>query len=99
MGKFAVGDVLRVRDFEDMASEFGETNGEIIHSPNFARGMRPLCGQLFTVRSIRGDSIFAQEPQFKSWSWAEWMLEFADDDRETAYEVGSFADLFGGVSV
>ena len=48
-----VGDVLRVREWDDMLEEFGENLGDI-DTPNaaFVVNMRPLCGSVFTISKI-----------------------------------------------
>ena len=43
---FAVGDRVRIRDWDDMASEFGvDEDGEIPCKYIFAQAMRDFCGQ------------------------------------------------------
>lgn len=45
-----VGDVLRIRRWEDMEAEFGlGDDGEINCSFKFTKNMLPVCGQKFTV--------------------------------------------------
>lgn len=47
-----VGDVLRIREWDDMVKEFG-VDGSFIKVPfTFTNSMRYLCGQTFTVYSI-----------------------------------------------
>lgn len=45
-----IGDVLRIRQWDDMKEEFGERNGHI-RTPDlmFVNNMRRLCGKTFTV--------------------------------------------------
>lgn len=52
-----IGDVLQVRDWDDMALEFGEKDGfqgrVVLTSPAvFIPSMRYLCGRVFTVSNI-----------------------------------------------
>lgn len=52
MSKYQVGDVLRVRQWDDMANEFGYTNpchDEIKCLDIFVEEMKYLCGKTFTV--------------------------------------------------
>lgn len=53
--KFKVGDVLRIREWDDMASEF-EASYAAIMTPKYAfvANMRYMCGEVFTVASING---------------------------------------------
>lgn len=92
-----VGDVLRVRQWEDMAAEFGVNSyGNI--GPNyeedgqtsievFYKEMRDLCGKTFTVKTIRRYNRFindheAEEPEFGGRSFEAWMLEPIAQDEE-----------------
>lgn len=50
-----VGDILKVRGWDDMVSEYGEdSHGDIRVGVGiwFAKPMRYLCGRVFTVNSI-----------------------------------------------
>lgn len=55
---FAVGDKVKIREWDDMAEEYGYEGG----NPNviacrgfFLSSMRPLCGMQFTIRKIYGN--------------------------------------------
>lgn len=53
--KIHIGDVLQIRSFEDMKSEFGvDQDGYIYggHDVWFGDGMEALCGNVFTVSEI-----------------------------------------------
>lgn len=51
-----IGDVLRVRDWDDMTAEYKEdSDGDIpilYANTHFVKPMRYLCGKVFTVKSI-----------------------------------------------
>lgn len=50
-----IGDVLRIRRWEDMEAEFGIYEGDercIDCAFRFTTSMKPLCGQKFTVKEI-----------------------------------------------
>ena len=49
-----VGDTIRIRDWDDMESEFGEDNCDITVTGYtcFVRRMKKFCGQEFTVRGF-----------------------------------------------
>ena len=53
-GEIRLYDVLRVRQWDDMAEEFGMRFGAISVSPNtdFNSTMRYMCGSVFTVAAI-----------------------------------------------
>ena len=49
---FAVGDVVRIREWDDMESEFGLRFGQDIKCTHtFVAGMRESCGELCTIRA------------------------------------------------
>ena len=88
-----VGDVLRIRSYEDMVDEYGCDKYGIIYSENscFSEGMSYLCGEQFTVSEITNDA-WVNETFFLSkegieyfdsdgWHWyiSAWMLEPYDD--------------------
>ncbi len=61
-----IGDRLRVREWDDMKTEFGTREGfagdEIIKCPfNFTEKMRHMCGQLFTVADIDEGELISEE--------------------------------------
>ena len=64
-----VGDVVRIRDWDDMVQEFGIIEGCIKTKPVFSKRMRHLCGRVMTIteaigsRDIITDDI-ATEPWF-----------------------------------
>lgn len=52
--KYKVGDILRIRQWDDMLDEYGLISGSTsINVPfSFSSEMRYLCGVVFTVKSI-----------------------------------------------
>lgn len=55
---FHVGDVVRIRDWDDMVAEFGiDRDGDIPCRAHFVRGMRRLCGNVFTITDISGCDV------------------------------------------
>lgn len=85
-----VGDMLQVRSFEDMKSEFGVDQDGHIHGEHdvwFGDVMKALCGNVFTVsefsdgeyRSIEGVEDCDDGTH---WSICAWMLEPYEDNTE-----------------
>lgn len=89
-----VGDRLRIRDWNDMAVEFGmDRDGDIAIDVNnertvwFTQDMEYLCGQTFTVREIVHNgkgfmsyiSYISEEPDPQEWKIIARMLEPAGD--------------------
>ena len=53
MSKFNVGDRVVIREWDDMAEEYGLTPSSDINCRYiFAKGMRYLCGREFTIKAI-----------------------------------------------
>lgn len=72
-----IGDVLRVREWDDMEAEFGlDSVGDIPCPGLFVRGMEHLCGKIFTVEKIiSGMRIVPVENDFGGWLISADMLE------------------------
>lgn len=85
-----VGDVVRIRSFEDMKSEFGvDQHGHIHGDYNvwFGDGMKALCGSVFTVTEYRNGEYRSVEgiedcDDGSNWSISAWMLEPYNDDKD-----------------
>ena len=59
MQEFQVGDIVRIRDWDDMADEFGVNSyGSIRCNGNFIPDMRYLCGLESKIVSIDNVRIF-----------------------------------------
>lgn len=61
MQEFKVGDTVRIRDWDDMADEFGclASTGSIQCNGSFTVGMRYLCGLEFQIASLVERVTFA----------------------------------------
>lgn len=80
---FKVGDRVVVRDWDDMAKEYGTYDGgETIKCPNgFIEPMRHLCGRTATVTDVNGTSIsvdFDDKSGDVYWSYANCMFNPID---------------------
>lgn len=94
---FKVGDVVVVRDWDDMESEFGLNECGDIEVPFvFTDGMMPLCGrekEIIDVK-VRSDGIIGYQLDGVSWHISEQMLRpVADSHVEIKY---SFDELLLG---
>lgn len=87
---FKVGDKLRIREWDDMKSEFGEEYGTIQCHYKFNFEMRHMCGRDFTVSAIREGKFYSKEGVEKRSGGDRWMisrdmLEYRNDrDYNTA---------------
>ena len=76
---FKVGDVLRVRQWDDMVKEFGVHNSIISCRFLFTLTMKRLCGEQFTVRTIDPDGVYHSEECIEGgWNISADMLEYGD---------------------
>lgn len=64
---FAAGDRVRIRDWDDMASEFGIINeySEIPCKYTFIQAMQVFCGQEYTISTTLNNSDGTQRLYFK----------------------------------
>lgn len=92
-----VGDILRIRSYEDMVEEYGCDSYGIIYSDGFCFSdvMRELCGRQFTVSEIGHDewvpgTFFLSKEGIEcygdddGWHWyiPAWMLEPYEDEED-----------------
>lgn len=93
MRKFKVGDKLRIRQWEDMAEEFGSeptgSSDSIGCLYSFPATMKHLCGLPFTVRDVFGDQYFSEERTEElrydgrdRWMISADMLEYAEEQSQ-----------------
>lgn len=85
MHEFKVGDVLRVKQLEDMPSNtlFG-----------FPEGMNYLCGERFTVRRIEDDCAFFSEERIEgTWNISYDMLEYDDENDSGSINPNDFLNI------
>lgn len=87
---FQVGDHVRVRQWSDMAEEFGveDYDNETVAVPcQFVRQMHPYCGCDYTVTSAQSTLWDGEQIQIikcaglpNKWTWSNGMFEFADTE-------------------
>ena len=79
MSEFKIGDILKIREWDDMAEEYGiNRHGNIACDLVFIRGMKYMCGEIFTLRKIdAGGRYHSQEGIEKGYSISKDMLEYA----------------------
>ena len=78
--RYKVGDKVRVRQWDDMAKEFGFTNSNeyYIDIPDctFLDRMKKFCGSVVTISNIVcGDSRYLIEEDDEDWYWVDEMFE------------------------
>lgn len=79
--KFKVGELVRIRQWDDMAKEFGTTaSGSVDCRHFFTERMKPLCGKYAEIRGLREDGIvflrfFNCDGLNTSWGYSTDMIE------------------------
>lgn len=82
--KFKVGELVRIRQWDDMEKEFGLTmRGSISCRCCFADGMKPLCGKYAEIKDLLLDGIvhlrfFNCDAPVESWNYSTDMIEKVD---------------------
>ena len=100
MGRYKVGDKVRVREWDDMAKEFGSNEVVIFCKHSFVDCMKPLCGKVFTVIEVGDTRSYGLDGEASGWAFSDDMLYPAITYREYVKEnfpekVGDWN--FGGV--
>ena len=79
---FKVGELVRIRQWDDMAKEFGvDDDGSIMCHCNFTEGMRPLCGKYAEIVSLTENGVAVTLKFFNcggldtSWGYSTDMIE------------------------
>lgn len=72
MGRYKVGDKVRVREWDDMLKQCGGNDRTISCACIFVDYMKPLCGKVFTVTEVKND--YSYRLGGEAWRWA-----FSDD--------------------
>ena len=79
--KFKVGELVRIRQWDDMEKEFGLTMlGSIRCRCCFADGMKPLCGKYAEIKDLLVDGIvhlrfFNCDDSVENWNYSIDMIE------------------------
>ena len=79
--KFKVGELVRIRQWDDMEKEFGtRSTGSVNCRCLFTKGMKHLCGKYAEIKDLRVDGIvflrfFNCEKVDKCWSYSTDMIE------------------------
>lgn len=99
MGKFKVGDKVRVREWDNMAKEFGvDLVGNIECIPTFVDNMKCYCGGVYKIlENTRvsyvlegaGGYFFSEETLFPAITYREYMQENYPEDVDDSF--------FGGI--
>lgn len=82
MGRFKIGDKVRVREWDDMAKERGSNKEVIFCTCSFVDCMKPLCGKVFTVIGTNGTFFYGLDGEASGWAFSDDMLYPAITYRE-----------------
>ena len=79
--KFKVGELVRIRQWDDMVKEFGtRSTGSVNCRCLFTKGMKPLCGKYAEIKDLRVDGIvflrfFNCDDSVENWNYSTDMIE------------------------
>lgn len=82
MGRYKIGDKVRVREWDDMLKEFGGDDHAISCTCFFMDCMKPLCGKVFTVIVERSTGSYGLDGEASGWAFSDDMLYPAITYRE-----------------
>lgn len=72
---YEIGDKVIIRDWDDMASEFGDNGGSIPCRCGFVPAMREYCGKILTIKELYGScSVIFEEDIGNRFSWSTDMI-------------------------
>ena len=92
MSKFAPGDIVRIKDWDEMVTEYKMYDGDIDvgnGKPWFTTPMRRFCGTVCTVirieviggcEIVRIDPLEEDDGSIAFWNFCDEMLELVDTD-------------------
>lgn len=78
--KFKVGELVRIRQWDDMKKEFGTVGTSILCLPNFVKEMKPLCGKYAEIVRLDKDGrvdlkLFNCDGLYIGWHYSTGMIE------------------------
>lgn len=97
MGRYKVGDKVRVREWDDMAKECNSNKKVIFCACTFLDCMKPLCGKVFTVIEVRSTGFYGLDGEASGWAFSDDMLYPAITYREYMQE--NFPDAVSELNV
>ena len=97
MGRYKVGDKVRVREWDDMLKECGGNDHTISCACIFVDCMKPLCGKVFTVTEVKNDYSYRLDGEAWMWAFSDDMLYPAITYREYMQE--NFPDFVSETNV
>lgn len=102
--EFKVGDVVRIRQWDDMLNEYGkDSDGDIVCSHNtiFCSSMKYLCGKIFIIEGFDDEQIYGLDEADKDgWKIIPEMLEPAVlDDTPLNDDISNINEYLLGFSI
>jgi hypothetical protein len=76
--RFKVGDVVKVRKWEDLVEQYGKDSDGVFNADkewNFSESMSQLCGEVVIITSIFGNLYYTIKEDAGNWTWQDWMFE------------------------
>lgn len=86
MSKFKVGDMVRIKSWEQMFMEYPTNSSRYYISlpkSGFSEDMKNLCGEIAIIEDIKNDYVlldFYNKSLYTNWTYSTYMLEPCEDD-------------------
>lgn len=103
MSKYEIGDIVRIREWDDMAEEYGVVGSVIQVTHSFTKDMKCLCGKSATIRTKNPGNdmyfLFSEEfPEFDEYVFSEKMfVPDEENDVEVSEELLNYLNAMKGV--
>lgn len=102
MCEFNVGDLVRIRQWDDMVDQYGGTDsGRWIktHVYNFINDMRNLCGKEFVITSIKHQvyDVYEVLGCGTHWHITNEMIELVEED--VSYDSEEIENFLGTINI
>ena len=100
---FSVGDVVRIREWDDMLKEYGEIGGDINCTCMFVKDMRVSCGAQCTIDSKFDDIVTLKfhdseiGNKMRGFSFSTDMIEPTTDMSSLAESLSRVSDFLSGM--
>lgn len=99
MSSIHSGSIVRIRDWDDMAKEYGtSSSGTILCKYYFIEPMRGLCGKIYEVKSsyIHDDIVslkYNEGDPISMYTISRDMLELLDDESVSDIDYEDFSEM------
>lgn len=101
MSIFNIGDLVRIRQWDDMIAQYGASDyGIATPDAAFVHNMKNLCGREFIIDNFieQYGRIFVKGHNFP-WSITEYMIEPVDEPEDDMYDSEEIENFLGTIHI